>query len=277
MAENSSWGVLPPFKRAPLPPMPGMLRALGPGVVFMALAQGSGELIFWPYTIAKYGLAFLFLLIPACLLQFPVIYEIGRYTLLTGESIFQGFIRLNRTFAFFLWILMTLSFLWFGAFAAAGGTSIAALSDFPNGWSRREQTLFWAYATMGLFLIAILLSKVIYQLIETFMWGVALFTLVGLIWASANAEVLRALPAFVKGLIIPEWPMPRPWDPADATKLLTAVTFAGLGGFWTLFYSYWLRDKGAGMAHYAGRLTGPITGKPEAIPNQARCRATTKG
>src|SRR5512141_454173 len=84
---------------------------------------------------------------------------------------------------------------------------------------------------------------------------------------SANAEVLRALPAFIKGLIIPEWPMPRPWDPADATKLLTAITFAGLGGFWTLFYSYWLRDKRSGIAHYAGRLTGPITGKPEAIPD----------
>ena len=245
--------------------MPGLLRALGPGVVFMALAQGSGELIFWPYTIAKYGLTFLFLLIPACLLQFPVIYEIGRYTLLTGESIFQGFIRLNRHFAAFLWILMTLSFLWFGAFAAAGGTSIAALTDFPAGWSRREQALFWAYATMALFLVAILLSKVIYQLIEKFMWGVAIFTLIGLIWASANSEVLHALPAFLKGLFVPQWPMPRPWDSADATIVLTAITFAGLGGFWTLFYSYWLRDKGSGMAHYMGRLTGPITGKPEAI------------
>src|SRR5437879_4964762 len=60
--------------------------------------------------------------------------------------------------------------------------------------------------------------------------------------------------------------MPRPWDPDDATKLLTAITFAGLGGFWTLFYSYWARDKGSGMAHYMGRLTGPITGKAEAIP-----------
>ena len=88
-----------------------MLAALGPGVIFMALAQGSGELIWWPYIIAKYGLSFLFLLLPACLLQFPVTYEIGRYTVLTGESIFQGFIRLNRYFAFFLWILMTLSFL----------------------------------------------------------------------------------------------------------------------------------------------------------------------
>jgi hypothetical protein len=27
-----------------------------------------------------------------------------------------------------------------------------------------------------------------------------------------------------------------------------------------------VRDKGAGMAHYMGRITGPITAKPEAIP-----------
>jgi hypothetical protein len=277
MADHSSWGVLPPFKRAPLPPLTSLWRALGPGVIFMALAQGSGELIFWPYTIAKYGLAFLFLLLPACLLQFPIIYEIGRYTLLTGESVFQGFIRLNRYFAFFLWILMTLSFLWFGAFAAAGGTSLAALTGLPDGWSREHQTLFWGYLSMAVFLIAILLSRVIYRLIEVFMWGVALFTLIGLIWASANIEVLSALPAFTRGLFIPEWPMPRPWDPADATKLLTAVTFAGLGGFWTLFYSYWLRDKGSGMAFYMGRLTGPITGKPESMPDSGAVPSNDEG
>jgi hypothetical protein len=74
------------------------------------------------------------------------------------------------------------------------------------------------------------------------------------------------VPAFIKALLIPDLSMPRPWDSADATKLLTAITFAGLGGFWTLFYSYWVRDKGAGMAHYMGRLTGPITGKSEVIP-----------
>lgn len=266
MSENPSWGTLPRLKRAPLPPLPSIPAALGPGIIFMALAQGSGELIWWPYIIAKYGLSFLFLLLPACLLQFPVTYEIGRYTVLTGESIFQGFIRLNRYFAFVLWILMTLSFLWFGAFAAAGGTSLAALTHFPPGWSPRGQTLFWGYVSMLMFLSAILLSTVIYRLVETFMWSVAIVTLVGLLWASANVDVLQALPMFLKGLFVPEWPMARPWDPDDATKLLTAITFAGLGGFWTLFYSYWVRDKGAGMAHYMGRLTGPITGKPEAIP-----------
>jgi len=58
--------------RKPVPRFPGWWAALGPGVVWMALAQGSGELIWWPYIVAKYGLTFLFLLIPACLLQYPV-------------------------------------------------------------------------------------------------------------------------------------------------------------------------------------------------------------
>ena len=89
------------------------------------------------------------LLVPACLLQVPLTVEIGRYTLLTGESVFQGFIRLNRAFGVALWLLMSLSFLWFGAFASAGGTALAALTDFPAGWTPRGQTLFWAYLDCG--------------------------------------------------------------------------------------------------------------------------------
>ncbi|HEY4485129.1 MAG TPA: Nramp family divalent metal transporter [Nitrospiria bacterium] len=260
------WGRLKPLAPAALPRFPGVWALMGPGVIWMALAQGSGELIWWPYIIAKYGLAFLFLLVPACLLQYPLTYEIGRYTLMTGESIFQGFIRLNRWFALLLWALMTLSFLWFGAFASAGGTALAALTDFPSGWSERGQTLFWAYGTMSVFFIAILFSRVVYQLIERVMTAVALLTLIGLILACLNPQVIAAIPSFLTGLIVPEHPLPRPWDPADTGKLLTAVTFAGLGGFWTLFYSYWLREKGIGMAHHMGRVTGPVTGKPEVIP-----------
>jgi hypothetical protein len=248
-----------------LPKFPGWWLALGPGVVWMALAQGSGELIWWPYIIAKYGLTFLFLLIPACLLQYPLTVEIGRYTLLTGESIFHGFVRLNRGLGIFLWILMSVSFLWFGAFASAGGTAMAALTDMPEGWSPRDQSLFWGYLSIAVFLIAILLSKVVYVLVEVFMKLVALVTVIGLVWACSNDEVIGVLPDFLKGLLGPVGPMPQPWDDNDATKLLTAITFAGLGGFWILFYSYWLRDKGSGMATHVGRITGPIAGKPEKV------------
>lgn len=260
------FGRLDPYKKARLPPLDSLFAALGPGVIWMALAQGSGELIWWPYIIAKYGLSFLFLLLPACLMQYPLTYSIGFYTVATGESIFQGFIRLNRFFALFLWVLMILSFLWFGAFASAGGTAMAALTDFPHGWSQKGQSLFWGYLSMALFLTAILLSRVIYNLIEKFMMFIALLTFIGLLWACATPRVIDAIPDFLKGLVVPG-NMPRPWDPNDATELLTAITFAGLGGFWTLFYSYWLRDKGTGMAKHMGRITGPVTGKPEVIPD----------
>jgi hypothetical protein len=256
------------LKKAEVPAFPGWWKALGPGIVWLALAQGSGELIWWPYTMAKYGLGFLFLLIPACLLQFPLNYEIGSYTLLTGESVFQGFIRLNRTFALALWILATISFLWFGAFASAGGTALAALTDFPRGWTERGQTLFWAYASMFLFLAAILTSRVIYGLIEKVMMLVSVITVAGLVAACSHPDVLAASGKFLKGLVVPEWPLARPWDPHDATKLLTAITFAGLGGFWTLFYSYWLREKGAGMAAHMGHVAGPITGRREVISDE---------
>jgi hypothetical protein len=259
--------------RKPLPGFPGWRVALGPGIVWMALAQGSGELIWWPYVVAKYGLAFVALLVPACLLQYPVTVAIGRYTLLTGETIFQGFFRLNRTLGIVLWVLMTLSFLWFGAFASAGGTALAALTDFPSGWTPRGQTLFWAYASIAVFVTAVAVSGVVYTLIERFMKVVALVTVGGLLWACLQPDVLAVAPPFFHGLVSISTDLPRPWDPADATKLLTAVTFAGLGGFWILFYSYWLRDKGCGMAAHIGRITGPLAARPEAIPAQGHLPA----
>jgi Mn2+/Fe2+ NRAMP family transporter len=248
--------LLPPWREASLPAFPGWAAALGPGVVWMALAQGSGELVWWPYVIAKYGLGFLFLLLPACLLQWPVTYEIGRYTVLTGESVWQGFIRLHPWFAFPLWVLMTVSFAWFGAFASAGGTALAALTRFPAGWSVQGQSLFWGYAAMAVFVGALVVSPVLYRFIERFMLLSAVVTFVGLLGACTHPAVLERLPAFLGGLVSPERPLPRPWDPADAKPLLTALTFAGLGGFWTLFYSYWLKEKGAGMARHGGHITG---------------------
>ena len=254
------------LERRHVPTFPGFWAVLGPGIIWMALAQGSGELIWWPYLIAKYGLTFLFLLIPACLLQYPLTVEIGRYTLLTGESIFHGFIRLHRGLGVFLWLLMSISFLWFGAFAAAGGTALAALTDFPADWGQRGQTLFWGYLSIAVFFTAIVLSRVIYILIERVMKIVAVLTVAGLIWACLQPEVLGSVPEFLRGMVAPPaGSMPQVWEDADATKLLTAITFAGLGGFWILFYSYWLRDKGAAMAAYNGRLTGLITGNPETI------------
>jgi len=38
---------------------------------------------------------------------------------------------------------------------------MAALTGFPAGWSPRGQTLFWGYASIAVFLLAITLSRVV--------------------------------------------------------------------------------------------------------------------
>ena len=242
--------------RKPLPARPAFLVMLGPGIIWMALAQGSGELIWWPYIVAKYGLAFLFLLIPACIIQFPLTFEIGRYTILTGEGIFRGFFRLNKWYGGALWLLFTVSFLWFGAFATAGGTAIARLTNFPTDWQPRSQTLFWAQVSIIFFTVAILYAKTAYRLIEWVMKIVASISIVGMAVACSHPSVRSHLGEFLKGLIWPDFNEMQKFQAADAEQLLTAITFAWLGGFWTLFYSYWIKEKGAGMASYMVPMTG---------------------
>jgi hypothetical protein len=234
-------------------------------VVWLALAQGSGELIWWPYMVAKYGLWFLCLLVPACLLQWPLNVEIGRYTVLTGETVWQGFFRQSPALALGLWLLMAASFLWFGGFASAGGEAVAALTGWPAGLSVEGRKVFWGFVSVGVSVFALLFSRRAYTLIERVMAVVAIVTVLGLLFACFHPRVVAAMPSFALGLVSPEKPAGRSWDPADSTRLLTAVSFAGLGGFWTLFYSSWLREKGAGMAAHMGRLTSPITGRPEFI------------
>ncbi len=114
---------------------------------------------------------------------------------------------------------------------------------------------------------AVLASKVVYTLIERFMWLVAVVTVAGLLAACFQSEVSSQIGQFGKALVIPAG-LSRPFEAEeDLTRLLTAVTFAGLGGFWMLFYSYWVREKGCGMAAYVGRVTG-LSGQEEEIPDE---------
>jgi hypothetical protein len=109
--------------------------------------------------------------------------------------------------------------------------------------------------SIAIFFVALVASRVVYTVVERFMELVAIVTLVGLVVACSHPDVVAKIPEFGRGLLVPSG-LARPWEAADATKLLTAVTFAGLGGFWTLFYSYWLREKGVGMAKTMGHVEG---------------------
>lgn len=220
--------------------------AFGTGSVFMALSQGSGELIWWPYLVGKYGLAFMCLLLPACLLQYPFTFGICRYSVLTGESIFRGFFRYSKWLTAILWILFTFSFIWFGAYATAGATALVELLPSPFV-DAKSNTYFWALVTIAIYFGCLFKGGGVYRKIEGMMKFVAVVTLIGLLAALCQSQVRAQLGHVLAASLVPVgWPAN--WSRADAPQLLTAIMFAGLGGFWSLFNSYWVLSKKTGLA-----------------------------
>ncbi len=252
-----------------VPPVPRLWAALGPGIVWMALAQGSGELYFWPYFAAKYGALYLCLLVPACVLQTPLNLEIGRYTVLTGESVFAGFTRLGRGFGIFMWAAFAVNFVFIGSFATAGGTALKDIVPWPAGWSPAARTLLWSYAITACFAAALFAGRSAYRLIERFMLVVAVVTAGGLLAAALHPRVLAHLPAFLEAMLLPSAAPRPPADLAELDRFVTMICYSGLGGFWSLFYSYWIREKGYGMAAYADHVTSPLTGKKDLLTFEA--------
>jgi hypothetical protein len=244
----------------------GWLAFFGPGAIYAATAQGSGELVFWPLLVASFGAAFIGLLLPACALQYPVTIEIGRYTVTTGETMFLGFQRVNRFFAILMWIMLFLVYLWFGGYASGAAGGLVQLTGFPGFLSDDGQTLFWSYLIIGVFSLVVIFGRVIYPIIEKIMMAVTAITIVGLIIASLHPTVRAVWGDFFGRLFTFQFAIPKNLSTENLDILITAIAFAGQGGFGNVLYSYWIRDKGVGMGQFAGRITSPVTGEPETIP-----------
>jgi len=233
---------------------------LGPAFVWAATAQGSGELIWWPYLVARYGKAFLFLLLPAACIQFFVNREISRYTALTGKGIWTGFLSIGKWFAVPLFGLCFVSFLWFGGYATAGGSSLYEVMAWP-AWGQRWGSLFWGYVLVSLFGLALFVSKVVYKLIETTMKVVTVITLMGLVLSAVLVGKLESVVEFVSALFEPKnLGVGVNWSDFDYSKLITGLVFAGMGGFLNLMYSYWMKDKGVGVASNVSKISGVLSG-----------------
>ncbi len=219
---------------------------------------------------AKYGTAFMWVLAIAAYMQFIVNHFVIRYTAATGEGIFYAFARIHPIFSLAMMIMCLLTFSWMAGYAGAGATALAALTHFPPGLPIKYQVIFWTYVTVAVFVAALCLGRVVYSIVQWFMYVTFAIATAGLlIVAFAAPPVHKYAPQFLPSLI----PIPRPefWETlskmplSDASILITCIAFAGMGGFFNLMYSYWWREKGLAMAKYVGKVVG-LAGKPEPIP-----------
>src|SRR5687768_8556405 len=122
---------LPPWTPAdmPVPPSPRGLQWLGvvgPGVIVLGAAIGSGEFLLGPAVFVRYGLSLLWVTAVAVVLQTVFNMEVMRYTVATGEPAFTGFMRTRPSSTFWAWFYSILYFLQVGwpAFAANAAGAI---------------------------------------------------------------------------------------------------------------------------------------------------------
>lgn len=243
----------PKLEEKELPKPPVIWKALGVGVVVMGLSIGTGELILWPHLITKFGLGILSFALIGITFQYFINQEVARHALATGEGFYTSSARLSKWFAPFWFMAGILLYIWPG-WAGAIGTTLTELFGFGSH-------IFWARVSLILALVLTFSGKVAYTMLEkSLKVTVPLFftLLVVISFFNLSPQIIWEA---ARGLVQFGW-IP---EGIDINVLLSAIVFAGAGGMLNLCVSLWYCDKGLGMAKYSGRITNPISGKPEAV------------
>ncbi len=239
-------------------PLP-LKRVLGPSVLLLAGAIGSGEFILWPYITSQVGLTLVWLTLLGVLTQYFLNMEIERYTLATGETAVTGFTRLWKPWGLLFVIMTIVPWAWPG-WATGGTTTLSFAFGFSEGAI--------PYITIGvLVLIGIVLtvSPVVYQTVEKiqfFMVGLIILFVAYAAFFLIGGDGYAALGrGFVEVDKIPDGV-----EAIGAATLLGAIAFAGAGGALNLVQSNWVRDKGLGMGARLPKVVSPFTGEEVAAP-----------
>ncbi|MGH3750092.1 MAG: Nramp family divalent metal transporter, partial [Micromonosporaceae bacterium] len=250
---------VPAVEYADLPePLP-LKKVLGPSVILLAGAIGSGEFVLWPYITSQVGLTLVWLTLLGVLTQYFLNMEIERYTLATGETAVTGFMRLWKPWGLLFIVMTIVPWAWPGW--ATGGTTTLS---FVLGFS--ESTI--PYITIGvLVLIGAVLtaSPVVYRTTEKIQFFMVAMIVAFVLYAMFFLIGGGGYAALGRGFIEVQ-KIPDGVGTIGAATLLGAIAFAGAGGAMNLAQSNWMRDKGLGMGARLPRVVSPFTGEEVATP-----------
>ncbi|MBI5630441.1 MAG: Nramp family divalent metal transporter [Elusimicrobia bacterium] len=263
MAEAIDAGQMPAWGVEDIPPPPrgakGVLSWLGPGVVAMGIAIGTGEWLLGPMLTVKYRGGILWVGLVAVALQLVLNLQCLRYTIATGEPIFTGFMRCRpgpRFWALF-YIVIELGSIW-PSMAATCATALAPLilGRMPTE-ADRGFVLFLAHAIVMVCVLALAFGGKVYLMMEKAMAFMVLWILGYLIFVDAFYADASSWGAVGKGFLnfghIPAG--------ADWLMLAAFANYAGLGGLGNATISNYARDKGWGMGAAVGAIPALVGGK----------------
>ncbi len=255
---------LPPWERAELPPAPaprglrGWAAAVGPGVILLGAAIGSGEFLLGPTVVVRHGFTLLWIAGIAVVLQTLFNTELMRYTLATGEPVFTGFMRTRPSATLWGVVYSGLFLLQFG-WPAWAGTAAGALFFMST---RRvaepfDATMVYLFAVLTYMVCVVLLvvGRRIERTLELLNWVLVTLVLGGLVLLALvlvpGATWLAGIAGYVGFDTATGGFAPAPGG-VDWFLLGAFAGFSGAGGLANVTLSNWARDKGYGMGQVAG-------------------------
>jgi hypothetical protein len=252
------------FQPSDLPEPPRSFWQLaGPGAVLVGLSIGAGEIIIWPRAVAEFGAGMVWAALVGVFLQMWVNFEIGRWTLATGETVYTGFSRVWRGFGPLFILLNILGWLIPG-WAQASGSALKALlvgPDFGKGTFAGSLTC-WTIVTFGIAAALLFGPKLVYNSVEKTIELLVLVVTLGLISVAATVGTASDWRELAHGAINIGYRPPG----VSVRQLFIWVVFAGAGGTANLFYTFYLRDKNVGMGAQIPDMENPLRGRHESIP-----------
>jgi hypothetical protein len=260
--EERVWraGKLPPMPIRKLPEAPQAAHIIGPAMILVALGVGLGETFLWPRLVIVFGPNIRWLFLVGVAVQTVVMLEMARYAMATGESIFFGAARLFQPLMWLFFVTAIAVYIWPGHIST-GADALEELTGIP--WQLS--------ASVGLVIIGLMFTvvKVIYNLVEGVLAFLVGVLVIGSAIVAAFVGSLSDLGDVLAGLVrfdygIPHQALTAAWFPL----IVGAIAFAGPSGMQQMWYTLWLRDKGAGMGAHMPRVRGLLhAGEEETIPD----------
>ena len=256
---------LEPWGRAELPTPPPthgfkIFGVIGPGVILLGSAIGSGEWLIGPAAFVQYGLALLWVTTVAVFFQTVFNTELVRYTLYTGEPAVVGFMRTKPHARFWAVIYAALYFFQYGwpGWAGAAAGAIFYLAHGQLAGDAEASTIYWTGVAIYLACVAILLvGRRIERTLELLNWVMISTILLGLVVLCVVVAPVANWLGGLTGLVAYDWKQGAfGFLPPGADWFLIGAfaAYSGAGGVGNLTLSNWARDKGFGMGGVAGYI-----------------------
>jgi Mn2+/Fe2+ NRAMP family transporter len=233
-------------------------HSLGPSIIIAAAVVGTGELVIAPRLGAGVGLSALWLIILGCLVKVFLQEEIGRHTILTGESTLEAFNRVPRRIGPMSWAVWCWLPLLFGGTLSMGGVLAGVVQSLGLFHAPLQG---WLLAAIVITATAAVLVAGRYGFIESacglMVAGFTAMTIIALVLLQGT-EFRVSFDQILGGL---QFKMPEHGF-ADAVAVF-GVT--GIGTSELLFYAYWCLEKG-----YAKDLTPGVPRDPSVLAARIR-------